>query len=104
MTAGPAPNVGPAEEERAQAPIRWPRPDGVTLGLIVVYVVGLIISLAFSFTLIGVLIMLGASIVHYRREHDPSVFTLGGVSAVAVLIGGIILVATKLGGGIGQGG
>jgi len=125
MTGGPAPNVGPAEEERAQAPIRWPRPDGVTLGLIVVYVVGLIISLAvpalivpptarhpstgqtwfaFSFTLIGVLIMLGASIVHYRREHDPSVFTLGGVSAVAVLIGGIILVATKLGGGIGQGG
>src|SRR5689334_2017161 len=125
MTAGPAPNVGPAEEERAQAPIRWPRPDGATLGLIVVYVVGLIISLAvpalivpptarhpstrqswfaFSFTLIGVLIMLWASIVHYRREHGPSVFTLGGVSAVAVLIGGIILVGTKLGGGIGQGG
>ena len=125
MTAGPAPHVGPAEEERAQAPIRWPRPDGVTLALLVVYVVGLIISLAvpalivpptarhpstgqtwfaFSFTLIGVLIMLAASIVHYRREHDPSVFTLGGVSAVAVLIGGIILVATKLGGGIGQGG
>ena len=125
MTAGSARDVGPAEEERAQAPIRWPRPDGFTLGLIVVYVVGLIIALAvpalivpptakhpstgetwfaFSFTLIGVLIMLAASIVHYRREHDPSIFTLAGVSAVAVLIGGIILVATKLGGGIGQGG
>ena len=42
--------------------------------------------------------------MHYRREHDASIFTLAGVSAVAVLIGGIILVATKLGGGIGQGG
>jgi hypothetical protein len=125
MTAGPAQNVGPAEEERAQAPIRWPRPDRLTLVLIVVWVVGLIIALAvpalivppnaqhpstgqtwfaFSFTLIGVLIMLAASIVHYRREHDPSIFTLAGVSAIAVLIGGVILVATKLGGGYGQGG
>jgi hypothetical protein len=125
MTAGPAHDVGPAEEERAQAPIRWPRPDRFTLGLIAVWVVGLIIALAvpalivpptarhpspgetwfaFAFTLLGALIMLVASIVQYRRNHDPSVFTLGGVSALAVILGGIILVATKLGGGIGQGG
>ena len=31
MTAGPAHDVGPAEDERAQAPIRWPRPDRYTL-------------------------------------------------------------------------
>jgi hypothetical protein len=125
MTAGPAQNVGPAEDERAQAPIRWPRPDRFTLGLIAVWVVGLIIALAvpalivpptarhpstgqtwfaFAFTLLGALIMLTASVVQYRRKRDPSVFTLGGVSAVAVILGGIILVATKLGGGMGQGG
>src|ERR687886_109905 len=125
MTAGPAHDVGPTEDDRAQAPIRWPRPDSFTLGLIAVWVVGLIIALAvpativpptarhpstgqtwfaFSFTLLGALIMLAASIVQYRRKRDASVFTLGGVSAIAVILGGIILVATKLGGGIGQGG
>jgi uncharacterized membrane protein len=125
MTAGPAQNVGPAEEERAQAPIRWPRPDRFTLGLIVVWVVGLVVALAvpalivspterhpstgatwlaFAFTLIGALAMLAASYVHYRRTRDPSVFTLGSVAGISLIVGGIILVATKLGGGIGQGG
>jgi uncharacterized membrane protein YcjF (UPF0283 family) len=124
MTAGSAHDVGPAEEERAQAPIRWPHPDRFTLGLIAVWVVGLIIALAvpativpptarhpstgqtwfaFAFTLLGALIMLAASIVQYRRSRDASVFTFGGVSAIAVIVGGIILVATKLGGGYGQG-
>jgi uncharacterized membrane protein SirB2 len=124
MTAGPAQNVGPAEEERAQAPIRWPRPDGFTLAMIVLWVVGLIIALAvpalivpptarhpsvgqtwfaFAFTLLGALIMLAASTLHYRRERDTSVLTLATVSAIAVVVGGIILVATKLGGGYGQG-
>jgi uncharacterized membrane protein YcjF (UPF0283 family) len=125
MTAGPAHDVGPTEEGRAQAPIRWPRPDRFTLGLIAVWVVGLVIALAvpativpptakhpstgqtwlaFLFTLIGALIMLTVSVVQYRRKRDASVLTLGGVSAVAVILGGIILVATKLGGGMGQGG
>jgi drug/metabolite transporter (DMT)-like permease len=125
MTAGPAQNVGPAEEERAQAPIRWPRPDGFTLGMIALWVVGLVIALAvpativsptarhpsagqtwfaFAFTLVGALIMLVASTLHYRRERDTSVVTLATVSAIAVVVGGIILVATKLGGGYGQGG
>ena len=125
MTAGPAHDVGPSSEDRAQAPIRWPRPDRVTLVLLAVYAVGLVIALAvpalivpptakhpttaqtwtaFLFTLIGVVIMLVATVVQYRRSKDASVVTLGGVSAVAVLLGGIILVATKLGGGVGQGG
>lgn len=124
MTAGPAHDVGPHEEERAQAPIRWPRPDGFTLGLLVVWVVGFIIALAvpalivpptarhpavgqtwiaFAFTLIGALIMLTSSTLHYRREREISVLTLASVCAIAVVIGGIILVATKLGGGYGQG-
>jgi hypothetical protein len=124
MTAGPAHDVGPAEDGRAQAPIRWPRPDRFTLGLIAVWVIGLVIALAvpativpptakhpspgqtwlaFLFTAIGAGIMLTVSVVHYRRERDASVLTLSGVSAVAVVLGGIILVATKLGGGVGQG-
>jgi LPXTG-motif cell wall-anchored protein len=123
MTAGPAHDVGPDEEERAQAPIRWPRPDSFTLGLIAAWVVGLVIALAvpalivpptaqhpsagqtwfaYAFTLLGALIMLGASVVHYRRKKDASVFTLGAVSAIAMILGGIILVATKLGAGAGQ--
>src|SRR3954467_2735232 len=124
MTAGPAHDVGPTEEGRAQAPLRWPRPDRFTLGLIALWVVGLVIALAvpativpptaqhpstgqtwlaFLFTAIGALIMLAVSVVQYRRKRDASVLTLGGVSAVAVILGGIILVATKLG-GMGQGG
>ena len=123
MTAGPAHDVGPSEEERAQAPIRWPRPDKFTLGLIAAWIVGLVIALAvpaaivpptarhpstgqtwlaFLFTLIGALIMLTVSTLHYRRERDISVVTLASVCAIAVVIGGIILVATKLGGGYGQ--
>ncbi len=125
MTAGPAHDVGPTEEGRAQAPIRWPRPDRFTLGLVAVFVVGLVIALAvpativppsarnpsagqtwlaFLFTLIGVVIMLAAVTVHYRRKKEVSIVTLGAVSAIAVLLGGIIIVATKLGGGMGQGG
>jgi|SRR5215212_5874645 hypothetical protein len=125
MTAGPAHDVGPAEEERAQAPIRWPRPDRFTLVLVAVWVAGLVIALAvpalivppteqhpstgqtwlaFVFTAIGAAIMLTVSTIHYRRTREASVLTLSGVAAVAVVLGGIILVATKLGGGMGQGG
>lgn len=124
MTAGPAHDVGPTEEQRSQAPIRWPRPDRATLGLAAVWLVGLVIALglpaavvsptarnpstgatwlAFAFTMVGASIMLTVSAIHYRRKRDPSVLTYGGVSAVAVVLGGIILVATKLGGGVGQG-
>ena len=125
MTAGPAHDVGPTSEGRAQAPIRWPRPDRFTLGLIVVWVVGAVVALAvpaiivpptaknpstgqtwfaFLFTLLGAAAMIGASFAHYRRKHDASVLTLGGVAGAALILGGIILVASKLpGSGIGQG-
>lgn len=58
---------------------------------------------AFLFTVIGAGIMVTVSLVQYRRKRDGAILTLGTVSAVAVLLGGIILVATKLGGGYGQG-
>jgi peptidoglycan/LPS O-acetylase OafA/YrhL len=124
MTAGPAHDVGPtADDDRAQAPIRWPRPDRRTIVLAAVWLVGLLVALvvpafivsptarnpsagqawlAFAFTMLGAGVMLAASMVHYRRKRDASVLTLGGVSAAALVLGGIILVATKLPGGAGQ--
>ena len=123
MTAGPAHDVGPTEDGRAQAPIRWPRPDRSTLGIGAVWLLGLIIALvvpaliqspsakhpevgrtwfAFLFTVIGAGIMLTCSLLQYRRRRDGSVLALSGVTAAAVFLGGIILVATKLGGGYGQ--
>ncbi len=123
MTAGPAHDVGSSNDNRAQAPIRWPRPERRTVVLIAVWVVGLVIALAipaaivppstknpavgqtwtaFAFTMLGALVMGAASIAHYRNKRDTSVLTLGGVAAAALVLGGIILVASKLGAGVGQ--
>ena len=120
MTAGPAHDVGPTSDNRAQAPIRWPRPDRTTVVLIATYVVGLLIALiipalivppssthpqvgrawfAFLFTVIGAAIMLVSALMHFRRERDGTILTLASVSAISVFLGGIILVAVKLGGG-----
>jgi predicted membrane channel-forming protein YqfA (hemolysin III family) len=120
MTAGPAHDVGPTSENRAQAPIRWPRPDRTSVVLGVIYFVGLIIALAvpalivppssthpqvgrawfaFLFTLIGATLMLVSSLLHFRRKRDGTILTLATVSAISVLLGGVILVAVKLGGG-----
>jgi hypothetical protein len=123
MTAGPAQNVGPTSDDRAQAPIRWPRPDAASVVLGVIYAIGLVIALAvpalivppstthpqvgrtwfaFLFTVIGAGTMLVASLLHFRRKRDGTVLTLATVSAISVFLGGIILVAVKLGGGYGQ--
>ena len=120
MTAGPAHDVGP---NRAQAPIRWPRPDPGSVVVGAIWVIGLLIALvvpalivppsetkpdvgrtwfAFLFTVIGAGIMLLMSMVQFRRKRDGTILTLGSVSAISVFLGGIILVATKLGGGYGQ--
>jgi hypothetical protein len=124
MTAGPAHDVGPTGENRAQAPIRWPRPDRRSVLLAAIWIAGLLIALAvpalivppsahnpnvgrtwfaFLFTVIGAGIMLGISLVQFMRKRDGTILTLGSVSAISVFLGGIILVATKLGGGYGQG-
>jgi hypothetical protein len=123
MTAGPAHDAASKSQNQAQAPIRWPRPDRGSVVLGVVWVIGLLIALAvpalivppsatrpdvgrtwfaFLFTVIGAGIMLVVSLVQFRRKRDGSILTLGTVSAIAVVLGGIILVATKLGGGYGQ--
>jgi peptidoglycan/LPS O-acetylase OafA/YrhL len=124
MTAGPAHDVGPTADDRAQAPIRWPRPDRRAITLVAIYAVGLVVALlvpamivpptarnpspgqtwlAFLFTLLGAGVMLAATMVHYRRKRDAAILTYGGVSAGALILGGIILVATMLPGQTGQG-
>jgi hypothetical protein len=123
MTAGPAHDLGPSSENRAQAPIRWPRPDRGSIVLGAIWVVGLLVALAvpalivppnatnpdvgrtwfaFLFTVIGAGIMLVVSLLQFLRKRDGSILTVGSVAAVSVFLGGIILVATKLGGGYGQ--
>ena len=123
MTAGSAQNVSPTADDRAQAPIRWSRPEASSVVLGVIYFIGLIIALAvpalivppsathpevgrtwfaFLFTVIGAGTMLVASLLHFRRKRDGTVLTLATVSAISVFLGGIILVAVKLGGGYGQ--
>lgn len=121
MTAGPANDV--SSDNRAQAPIRWPRPEAASIVLGVIYAIGLIVALAvpalivppssthpevgrtwfaFLFTVIGAGLMLVSALIHYRRKHDGTILTIATVSAISVFLGGIILVATKLGGGYAQ--
>src|SRR4249920_226669 len=120
MTTKPAP--GDREREvaaapRAQAPIRWPRPDRFALGWGAVWVVGVIIALAIpafivspgeksapvgpvlaalGTTMLGAAVMLLAAWGLWRRYRDPLVFVMGGVPAIACVAGGIMLAATKV--------
>lgn len=124
MTAGPAHDAASSNANRTQAPIRWPRPDRGSVILIAIWLVGLLVALvvpalivppsatnpdvgrtwfAFLFTVIGCGVMLAVSLLQFRRRRDGAILTLGSVSAIALFLGGIILVATKLGGGYGQG-
>lgn len=108
---------GPEGQQRAFPPIRWPHPDRGAWAIMAVWLVGLIVAvfvpalivppaadapsvsavlLAFSFTLLGALIMLLAGFGFWRKYHDASAATFGAVPAIAVTAGGIILMATKL--------
>jgi hypothetical protein len=103
--------------DRAQPPFRWPHPDTRTVGIVLVWAVGLFVALfvpalfvaptatkppsadvwkAFSSTIIGALIMLGAAGVLWRRRADSSVLLMGAVPAFATIAGGVILTAAKL--------
>jgi hypothetical protein len=109
---GTAPAAGP----RAQAPIRWPRPDRTSLTYTAVWAIGLVIALvtpafivppgqktaatsdallALSMTVFGALIMLAAAFGLWRKHREPLVSLLGAVPAIACVAGGIMLAATK---------
>jgi hypothetical protein len=104
-------------DDRAQPPIRWPHPDRESLGLVLLWAVGLFLALfvpalfvaptatkppaadvwkAFASTLVGALVMLGAAGILWRRKADASVLLMGAVPAFACVAGGIILTAAKL--------
>jgi peptidoglycan/LPS O-acetylase OafA/YrhL len=105
-------------DQRAQPPIRWPHPDATTLVLVGLWAVGLVVALllpaafvspteknpatgdvilAFGTTLLGAAVMIGVAAVLWRRVKDASVLVMGLVPAVAVVAGGVILSATKIG-------
>jgi hypothetical protein len=106
------------DDQRAQPPIRWPHPTRGSLGLVALWAVGLVVALlvpaafvsptaknpptgdvllAFGSTLLGAAIMVAISMILWRRMKDASVLVMGIVPAVAVVAGGVILAATKIG-------
>jgi hypothetical protein len=110
-------HVLPQGDLRAQPPIRWPHPNRRSVAFVGLWLVGLCIALlvpasivgpgeesapvgdvwtAFSFTVLGAAVMLGAATLLYRRTGDAGAMVLGGVPAVATVAGGIILATTKL--------
>jgi hypothetical protein len=105
-----------AQSERAQAHIRWPKPDGTSLMFTGLWALGLVIALvapamvvppgdktadagpvvmALSLTVFGALIMLLAAFALWRKYREPLLSVLGAVPAIAVVAGGIMLAATK---------
>ncbi len=104
-------------DNRAQAPIKWPKPDGVGVGLFLLWVVGVVVALgvpglivgpseqtaptgdillAGGLTVVGCLIMIASAYIYYRRSGEIAVVMLGAVPAFSCLAGGVILAATKL--------
>lgn len=111
------PTVAPAAQDRAQAPIRWPRPDAAGVVLVLLWIAGVVLALfvpalivspgqevaptedvlwALGCTVVGTLVMTVASMVLYRRTGEVGVVVLGAVPAFSCLAGGIVLAATKL--------
>ena len=103
--------------DRAQAKVRWPHPDrtsviiagGWLFGLLLALVVpALIVSpgertapdaqvwAAFGCTVAGAAVMLLAAWALYRHSRDWADAVWGIVPALSVVIGGVILTATKL--------
>jgi hypothetical protein len=116
---GPAGSVAaPAgTTERAQPPIRWPKPDGVGVVLILIWLVGVVFALAvpglivspgalkaptedvlwaLASTVLGTLLMMVSAYILYRRTHEVGFAVLGAVPAFSCLAMGIVLAATKL--------
>jgi hypothetical protein len=96
--------------------IGWHRESLVSLAVVGVgYLIGLVgpslvvppgarsapngkIVVAFSITVVGVIIAVVASMLAYRRRRNWSWLVLGSVPAISLLVGGAILAATKASG------
>ena len=107
--------------DRAQARIRWPRPTPGGIGLILLWVVGLLLAiavpalivppgaatapkgdviLAAAITVAGALVMLVAAWVLYKKSGEVGYAVLGGVPATSCMVGGIVMMAAKLTGNV----
>jgi len=114
-----SPERGRTAPARELPPIRWPHPGWRFLSMVALWLLGLGLAvvvpalivapgqtaaptgdvlLAFAFTLVGALVMAGVGLVFWLRHEDPVATVFGVVPAVAVLIGGIIMMAVKLSG------
>lgn len=99
------------------APIRWPRPELHTLLALAVWVVGVLVGvllpalvvppssttastgevwLAFSCTVVGVLVMLAVGAHLYRRFHERGLLVFTVVPSGTVLLGGFMFLGLKL--------
>jgi uncharacterized BrkB/YihY/UPF0761 family membrane protein len=56
------------------------------------------IVIALAITVLGVAIAMVAAMLAYRRRHNWSWLIIGSVPAIALIVGGAILAATKAGG------
>lgn len=111
------PTTGRPTDNRAQAPIRWPRPDGTTITTLVLWLSGLVVALvvpaaivppgsdsaptdkiwtAFAVSCVGAVITLGSTVFHLRRKGDSAVLILGLVPAFAAIVGGVIFASTMI--------
>jgi hypothetical protein len=117
---GPPANQAPPErgrDNKAQAPIRWPKPNRVAVSFFLVWLVGVILALplpgfivnpgeetaptedillAGGLTVVGCLIMMVSAYVFYRRTGEIAAVMFGAVPAFSCLAGGVIIAATKL--------
>ncbi|WP_336923838.1 hypothetical protein [Aquipuribacter sp. SD81] len=96
---------------------RWPHPDGVSVLLFLLWVVGVLVAtvipflivppqsddpaasqvgIAFAVTMLGVAIFVGAGLLLWRHLRLQAVLVFALVPAVSIVSGGVILTATLL--------
>ena len=103
--------------ERAQAPIRWSRPDAASVALVLLWAGGVVLALlvpavivspstvtaphadvwkAFTASIVGSAVMIGAAFGLWLRRRDAAVLLMGAVPAFSCIVGGVVLTAAKL--------
>lgn len=114
-SAAQAPDEQPTE--RHIAPIRWPRPSrggmalfalwagGAAFGMVLPAMLvsptsegastGLLLG-AFGLTVVGVLIMVAACAIAFRRGRDGAIIIFAIIPTGVLLAGGMMLLGTKL--------
>ncbi|WP_092861826.1 hypothetical protein [Quadrisphaera sp. DSM 44207] len=103
--------------QRSVAPIRWPRPSAAAVALVLLWVLGGVVGVlvpslivppqalsapggalaaAFGFTALGVVLMCVAGVAGARREGHAGVLVAAVTPSIALLIGGLAMVGSKL--------